>query len=87
MKTFKNILFWIIVLIIISLIGLFSYKTYSEIKDNKNNTEIQNEISDTVTIITDTNYHIGAYDESKFPTEKIEEINKIRQKHHAEMEM
>lgn len=74
MKTFKNILFWIIVLIIISLIGLFSYKTYSEIKDNKNNTEIQNEISDTVTIITDTNYHIGAYDESKFPTEKIEEI-------------
>ena len=68
MKIIKNIIYWIVVIILLGLIGYFGYKTYSEYKDNNINTNIQTEIKENISIITDTNYHVGNYDESKFPT-------------------
>ena len=74
MKTIKNILYWLTILVLIGLIVHYGYKTYTEYKDNSINTEIQNEIKENINIITDYEYHVGAYDESKFPTEIIDKI-------------
>ena len=74
MKIIKNIIYWIVVIILLGLIGYFGYKTYSEYKDNNINTNIQTEIKENISIITDTNYHVGNYDESKFPTGVLDKI-------------
>jgi len=74
LKIIKNIIYWAVVLVLLSLIGYYGYQTYSEYKDNDINTEIQTEIKENISIITDNNYHVGEYDESKFPTDVLDKI-------------
>lgn len=74
MKIIKNIIYWAVVIVLLGLIGYYGYQTYSEYKDNDINTEIQTEIKENISIITDNNYHVGNYDESKFPTDILDKI-------------
>ena len=81
MKIVKNLIFYAIVLVLLVLIGNYSYKIYAEYKDNTQNTEIRNEISDSIVFIEDIVYLPGDYDESKFPTEVIEDMKKNPEKY------
>lgn len=81
MKIIKNLIFYIIVFALLLLIGNYSYKIYAEYKDNTENTEIRNEIADNIVFIEDIVYLPGDYDESKFPTEVIEDMKKNPEKY------
>ena len=71
MKTFKNILFWTILTILIITICLFSYKIYAKQMGGHKNDKLRDEITNSVAniqMISDSEYNSNV-DESKFPSE------------------
>ena len=73
MKTLKNVLYWLTIITLVSLITYFSYKIFTEYKDNQTNIKLQEEISEYTTINSHNNYYEGDYDESKFPSNYLPE--------------
>jgi sortase B len=76
MKIVKNLIFYLIVIVLLVLIGKYSYKVYAEYKDNTANIEIRDDISESIVFIEDVVYVPGDYDDSIFPTDIIEELKK-----------
>lgn len=76
MKKTMNIFLNIIILGLIVMIGYFGYQIYQEIKANSINNKIKESIEYNISIQEESSYSLGSYDESKFPTESINKIDK-----------
>jgi sortase B len=66
-------MFSAIVFVLIVSIGYFSYQLFYEISSNNANNKIKSSIQSNVSIEEETSYEVGGYDESKFPSEVVEE--------------